>query len=332
MTRLNECTNWCLSLQVMIVLHPPCLVQWICLNLSYFKLWRPSHRHYKHWRSHPSEKVLLPSTFKLHNQKTIGAMLNNLLRSEHVRGREIRLQIDTCRKEMEGLSSWSCIFARTARSKNIDEYRTLRNFDLLKLSYFTSPHHWRQLKSQIMVQSCQRFGGELPGVEMHQTWRPSKLLYERTAKGSCNIPWAKTRADSWDKQQKHGKTRPKRTQIVGNDPFKWIQIKCSLQASRLIHASCNDKSWVKKSTSCKCIFSQPSASDRSHILCLPKEAHANAARQAVEFTMRQPSAHTTSISSMISTVAKHIERSSSNISPLRPIFTCLLKLRCRLIP
>ena len=38
-------------------------------------------------------------------------------------------------------------------------------------------------------------------------------------------------------------------------------------------------------------------------------------------SMRQPSAHATSISSMISTVAKHIER-SSNISPLRPIFTC----------
>ena len=193
----------------MIILHPACLVQWIFLNLSYFKLWRPSHRHYKHWRSHPSEKALLPSTFKLHNQKTIGAMLNNLLRSEHVRGREIRLQIDTCRKEMEGLSSWSCVFARTARSKNIDEYRTLRNFDLLKLSISPLPPFFRQLKSQIMVQSCQRFWGELPGVEMHQTWRQIEVARERTAKGSCNFPWAKTRADSWDKQQKHRKTKPK---------------------------------------------------------------------------------------------------------------------------
>lgn len=173
----------------------------VFLNLSNFKLWRPSHRHYKHWRSHPSEKVLLPSTFKLHNQKTIGAMLNNLLRSEHVRGREIRLQIDTCRKEMEGLSSWSCVFARTARSKNIDEYRTLRKFDLLKLSISPLP--------PLKTVKESNHGPIMPEVlrRIALCWDAPNLAAIEVAlwtnQGKLQLPWAKTRVDSWDK------TRPK---------------------------------------------------------------------------------------------------------------------------
>ncbi len=107
------------------------------------------------------------------------------------------------------------------------------------------------------------------------------ILAYRISETPTNFHEQNNLSSKTKKQLKLGRKNPNcRKWSIQMDPNKVLASGLKINPCK---PGCNFESWVKISTSCKCVFSQPSASDRSHILCLPKEAHADAARQAVGF-------------------------------------------------